>query len=554
MDWTVRSEALPLGDLLVRTAQRTPDAVALAFPEETFTYRDLFERSVEVSRGLLAAGVTPGDNVGVLAPNSIEYVSGMFGAALIGAVVVPLHVRSTSRELEYLVCHAELAVILTTDRIDGRANFRQRLGEALPGLADSDDGTTLALDSAPRLRRVVMLRGVSGQGCMGEAAFKRAAQEVPAGRVAALRARVRVRDAGFILYTSGTTSNPKGCVLSHEAITRGPMSRALFAFPFEATEPVVMWCAGPLFHIAAVQVFLYSIGTGGTFVTDVYVDGDRALASIKEWRATSLMGLFMPALRSLRAADGFCPDDLDFVTSIMTVGLRAELLEWQEMFPQAVLVNGIGMTETTGWYCMSPLDDTPEMRATTVGKPVPGAQLRIVDTDTGNEVPDGVRGELLVRTYTMLDEYFRDPERTAETIDSDGWVHTGDLFTRLPSGHYVFEGRQKDMLKVGGENVPAIEVENYLCTHPAVLSAEVVALPDPRLEEVPVAFVELVAGISTTEVELIEFCKGHLATFKVPRAVHFVSAGEWPMSASKINKVALREEAKRVFSLSAAGK
>lgn len=545
MLWTVRSEAVPLGDLLVRSAQRTPEAIALALPGESFTFREVFNRSVSVARGLLAIGVKPGNQVGVLAPNSIEYVTALFGSALIGAVVVPLHVRSTSRELEYLLRHAELAAVLTTDRIENRTDFRRRLGEALPGLSDADGNTETSLQSAPHLRRVVMLRGAAGEGCMGQQEFEAAAHGVPEDIVAELRARVRIREAAIILYTSGTTSNPKGCVISHEAITRGPLGRISEAFPFDdpSEQPVVMWGPAPLFHIAALQGFLYMIGIGGTFVTDVHLDADRALTSIKEWRTNTLWGMFMPPLRTLRTAEGFRPEDLGFVRSIMTVGPASELLEWQKMFPQALLVNGAGMSETAGWFCLSARDDTAEMRATSAGKPVAGAQVRIIDPATGEGAPDGRQGELLVKTYTMLDQYFRDPDKTAEAIDTEGWLHTGDLFTRLPSGHFVYGGRIKDMLKVGGENVPAIEVESFLCTHPAIVTAEVVGIPDPRLDEVPVAFVELADDASVTEADIMEYCNGHLATFKIPRAVHFVREGEWPMSATKVNKGALRIQA-----------
>lgn len=546
MTWKIRSEALPLGDVLVRSAQRTPDAVALAFPDEHFTYDEVLERTINVARGLVAIGVESGDNVGILAPNSIEYVAALFGTALIGAVAVPINARSTSRELEFFVDHGQLAAMLTTDRIDARTNFRDRLAEALPGLADADASEPLSLDGYPHLRGVVMLRGTEGNGCVGAREFKALASSVDHDEIGTLRGRVRLRNPALILYTSGTTSNPKGCIISHEAISRGSLARIAQAFPFDDDNGrVVMWCTAPLFHIAALQGFVYAIGTGSTFVTDVYLDADRALASIKQWRTNTLWPLFMPPFRTLKTAAGFDPTELDFVTSMVTVGPVSELEEWQGYFPQAMLVNGAGMSETAGWFCLSARDDTFEHRTTSAGKPVDGAQVRVVNPETGEDQVDGERGELLVKTYTMLDGYFRDPERTAEAIDEDGWLHTGDLFTRFASGHFAYSGRIKDMLKVGGENVPAIEVESYLCRHAAVNHAEVIGMPDPRLDEVPIAFIELTENGTATEDELIAFCAGELSTFKVPRAIHFIGADEWPMSASKVNKPALRAEAER---------
>ncbi|MEV1131901.1 class I adenylate-forming enzyme family protein [Agromyces sp. NPDC049794] len=545
-DWTVLSEALPLADLLLRTAERTPEATALVIPTEEFTYAELRAESIDVARGLLSLGVERGDHVGVLAPNSIEYVAALFGASLIGAVVVPLHVRATSRELAYLIPHAELRVILTTDRISEHVDFRQRMHGALRGLAESDASRPLDLSGAPLLRHVVMLRGNAGGGALGRTQFNEAVELVTAADVARVRTRVRIRDASLILYTSGTTSNPKGCVISHEAISRGSVARISAAVPpAEIAGPLVMWHPLPLFHIAALQAFVYVVATGATLVTDVHLDADRALDLIRRHRANSLWSGFMPPMRTLRTANGFDAAELSWVHSIWTVGPEAEMIELQELFPQAELVSGGGMSETTGWFCITPRGDLPLHRRTTSGTPVAGAELRVVDPETGKERPAGERGELLVRTYTLMDGYFREPERTAEVIDSDGWMHTGDLYTRLESGHYVYEGRIKDMLKVGGENVPAIEIEAYLCGHPDILTAEVVGVPEPRLDEVPVAFIELVDGAEMSVQDVLDYCAGELATFKIPRRVHFVEAGGWPLSATKVNKRVLRDDAIR---------
>ncbi len=171
----------------------------------------------------------------------------------------------------------------------------------------------------------------------------------------------------------------------------------------------------------------------------------------------------------------------------------------------------------------------------------PGVEVRIVDPASGADLPDGTMGEILVRGYNVMDGYWAAPEKTAEALDGDGWLRTGDLYTRLPGGSLVFGGRCKDMLKVGGENVAAIEVEAFLSTHPAVKTAEVVGRPDPRLDEVPVAFIELYPGQVADEESLIAHCRGRIASYKVPRAIHFMLADDWPMSATKIDKRALRE-------------
>jgi fatty-acyl-CoA synthase/long-chain acyl-CoA synthetase len=202
------------------------------------------------------------------------------------------------------------------------------------------------------------------------------------------------------------------------------------------------------------------------------------------------------------------------------------------------------MTETAGIFALCGPDESRDSRSATQGKPSPGVEVRVVNPDTGLDLPDGQLGEIWVRGYNVMDRYWEAPEKTAETLTPDGWLKTGDLYTRLPNGSLVFGGRHKDMLKVGGENVAAVEVEAALCAHPTVKAAEVVGRPDPRLDEVPVAFVELHVGQTADERTLVAHCQTRLASYKVPRAVYFITADEWPMSATKIDKRALRERLK----------
>lgn len=541
----VFTESLPLADLLVRSAQRHPDRLALVFPDAEYTYGQLLDAAVDAARGLIALGVEPGDHVGLLMPNSPEFVEGYFGAALAGAVLVPLNARFRSAELSYVVAHAELKVLLTTDSIAERTDFRAILSDGLPSLPGSERrGEPLDLPEAEHLRHVVMLRGAGSPGFVGADAFADVARTVPADAVRRRRERIRVRDVAMILYTSGTTAHPKGCLISHEALTRGSMGRAAENIPFdEPLEDRVVWCPLPLFHIASMQSFLSAIAQGATFLTDTFFDGDRALAQILKYRATSIWPWFMATMNGLLTRPDFDAAALQQISSIILVGPPSDLRRVQELFPGASLINGSGMSEMAGYYCMSPKDDSAELRATTAGKAVAGAEARVIDPATGTDAAPGELGELLLRGYSMMLGYYRDPEKTAEAVDPEGWLHTGDLFRLESTGHLVYEGRLKDMLKVGGENVPAVEVEAYLCTHPDVLIAEVVARPDDRLDEVPVAFIELVAGASTTEEEIVAFCRGRISSFKVPRAVFFKRADEWPMSSTKVDKVSLRREA-----------
>jgi len=546
----VFSESLPLADLLVRSAARYPDQVAIAFPDLELSYREVLAQAVEAARGLSALGVRAGDHVGILMPNSPEFIAGYFGIALLGAVIVPINARFRGPELAFVLGHAEVDVLLSTATAGDRMDLRATIAEGLPELADAPADQPLRLDAMPRLRRVVMMQGDAGPGITGAEAFRAAAATVDPADIDRARSFVRGRDVALILYTSGTTAHPKGCLISHEAITRGSVGRAAETVPWgRPHDRQAVWCALPLFHVAAMQTLLATLAMGAAFVTDVFLDGSRALASIERYRVTSIWPWFIAPMNALLNAEDFDPARLASVTSVLLVGPPSELRRVQRLLPQADLINGGGMTEATGYYAMSSRSDTPEQRATTCGRMVAGAEGRVVDPDTGLEVPRGELGELQVRGYSIMLGYYRDPERTAEAVIDGGWLRTGDLFRMLDSGHLVYEGRLKDMLKVGGENVPAVEVEALLCSHPDVLIAEVVSRHDPRLDEVPVAFVELAPGAVVTEAELIEYCRTRAARFKVPRAVYFKRGDEWPMSATKVNKVALRQEVRDMAEL-----
>ncbi|MBC2669538.1 class I adenylate-forming enzyme family protein [Novosphingobium piscinae] len=532
------SEVSPLADLLVRSAATHPDRSALVMPGLALTYAELYEASTEIARGILGLGLSARAKVGILANNSRELVTALFGTALANCVAVPLNARHKSLELGYIIENADLALILTTAADTRYVDFREVLTNALPSLAASSADAPLSLAEAPLLRAIVVLEGDAPAGFMTRSALIEAAHSVPFARVDAARRATRLRDTALIIYTSGTTANPKGCLLSHEAVTRGPVERA--GRRFRAREHDVTWGGGPLFHIGSLAPFIGVIGTGGTYVTDVMFDAGRALELMERERVSVAWPWFPAILQPLLDHPEFHPGRLAALRKVLLIAPPALVDRAQRTFPKAEFMQACGMTETAGIFALCSPDETPEQRTVSQGKAVPGVEVKIVDPDSGVELAANQVGEILVRGYCVMDGYHRSPEKTAEALDGEGWLHTGDLYARAPDGQLSFHGRAKDMLKVGGENVAAIEVEAYLCGHPAVKLAEVVGRPDPRLDEVPVAFVELRPGCNASEAELIAFCQGQIASYKVPRAVLFVSDGEWPMSATKVDKRVLR--------------
>ena len=531
-EWT---EACPLADLLVRSASRYPDRVALVMPGLRMTYTELLSASAEVARGIIGIGIAPRSHVGILANNSRELVTALFGATLANCVAVPLHSRHKSAELAYIIENADLALVLTTAADTRFVDFRTVLADALPPL---DSGGSLTLPGYPKLRHLVVLEGDAPEGFVDKAAFAAVAATVAPAAIDAIRRTTRLRDTALIIYTSGTTANPKGCLLTHESVTRGPVERA--SHRFRSREHDVTWGGGPLFHIGSLAPFIGVVGTGGTYATDVVFDAGRALDLMEQERVSVAWPWFPAILQPLLDHPEFRPERLASWRKALLIAPPALVARVQQMFPQAEFMQACGMTETAGIFALCGPDETPEQRTVSQGKAVPGVEVKIIDLATGQEAPDDTVGEILVRGYCVMEGYYRSPDKTAEALDAEGWLRTGDLYAKSADGRLTFNGRAKDMLKVGGENVAAIEVEAFLCNHPAVRIAEVVGRPDPRLDEVPVAFVELRPGHCATPGELIDFCQGRIASYKVPRAIFFVAEGAWPMSATKVDKRALR--------------
>jgi acyl-CoA synthetase (AMP-forming)/AMP-acid ligase II len=533
--------ATTLGDLLLSAANDYPDADAIVFPEGRQTFAELAERAYLRARGLQALGVRPGDHVGLLLPTCFEFPEFLFGIALCGAVTVPINARFRAGELRYVIQNADLVTIVTTEHIAEHVNFVERLHDGLPALREAGDPLWLDLAMAPRLNNIVLLGDSKPDGFVTEGRFDELAEGAPVEDVQSTRMRARVRDPAIMLYTSGTTANPKGCPLSHEAIVRN--SIALGRYRYQLGQQDRFWSPLPMFHIAAILPMVAIFDVAGAYLTMSYFDAGAALKMLEAERATATYPCFVTIMSDLIHHPDFPTTDLSRITlmnanfAVQPPGIKDAMLE---AMPDAIYVGTYGMTETAGTVCTSELTDSLEARCTRLGKPLPGLEVKIVDPESSHEVATGERGEILVRGYCLFEGYYKDPEKTAEAIEPDGFFHTGDVGSFDADGQIMFHGRFKDMLKVGGENVAAAEIEAFLARHPSVKLAQVVGVPDDRLQEVAAAFIELEDGQSATEQELIDFCRGDIASFKVPRYIRFVT--EWPMSTSKIQKFRLRDE------------
>lgn len=525
-----------LGDLLDQHAAAHPDREAVVFPTERYTYRDLADRAAAVSRGLLALGVGPGDRVGYFLNECIDTLAILFGAAKIGAITAPINARFKSVELSQVIVHAGMGVIFTC-RPPEATDFVGLLTETFPELARAD-ANDLSLVDAPDLRAVVVLDDEPGPGMISGPQFYAGADTVSDAAVADRQAAVRVRDTAILMYTSGTTAMPKGAMLSHESFVRFADATVNDRMPIGPDDRV--WTALPLFHIGGVAFALGTLYAGATFVHVGFYNPAVALAQLRDEPCTiALPGfetIWLPIIGHPDRVDG----DLDRLQTILCVGVEERLRQIQAATPDAVLLACFGQTEACAFLSLSERTDSLELRVTTGGLPMAGMECEVHDPETDELLGPGSTGELWYRGPMAFDGYFRDPETNSAVFDDRGYFKTGDVVTIDEDGRVTFVSRVKDMMKVGGENVAAAEVEGYLLTHPAVQIAQVVSAPDSKYVEVPAAFIELKPDAEATEQDIINFCRGKIATFRVPRYVRFVD--EWPMSGTKVKKYTLREQ------------
>ncbi len=480
---------------------------AVVFPGERAGYNEFSDASIDMARRLYAAGVRKGDRVGLLLQASLDAFALQLGAMRLGAVPVPINARFKARELRYVVGHSGMKILIT------------------------DQAYAALLEEAGAAETCRIVIGTD------DAKFAAGAAAVEPGTVAAAQAEVGGDDDGLMLYTSGTTAHPKGCIHGHAAIMA---EGERIAERLGLTPEDRFWTPLPFFHVGSIAILAGALVASCASLQMAHFEPTAALDQLEEERCTVAFPAFETIWLGVLNHERFATADLSRIRLVIAVGVAPSLVSMQERFPSATLISCFGSTETCAFACLGEAHHPLEARSTTSGLPLRDIEIRTIDPETGEDTPAGVPGELIMRGPTRFLRYHDDPEQTALTIDENGWYHSGDLGRLDEVGRVSFVGRLKDMLKVGGENVAAAEIEAYLVTHPACEIVQVVAAPDARYDEVAAAFVQLKSGETVSEQELIDYCRGEIATFKVPRYVRFVD--EWPMSGTKIQKFKLREQ------------
>lgn len=537
---------LTIAGLLDRAVRRNGGADAAVFVADgvRLSWHDLLARSDAVAAGLLALGVGRGDRVGIWAPNCVEWLLVQFGTARIGAILVNINPAYRSAELEYALNKVQCRVLVMA-RAHRGSDYVATMRSLAPEIDRVERTERLHLERFERLRHLVLIgEGPRPRGALCFDELIRGAGPAHRARLPALSAALDPDDAINIQFTSGTTGSPKGATLSHFNVVNNARYCAR-AMALSARDrlciPVPLYhCFGMVLGVLACT----AVGAAMIFPGAAF-DAEDTLRAVQAQRCTALHGvptMFISMLDHARFHDF----DLGSLRTGIMAGAPCPIETMRrvvdEMHMNEVTI-AYGMTETSPISFQSGVDDPIDRRVSTVGRIQPHAEVKIVD-DAGRIAAVGARGELCTRGYLVMRGYWDDPERTREAIDEAGWMHTGDLATIDTDGYCNIVGRVKDMLIRGGENVYPREIEEFLHTHPKVQSAQVFGVPDPRLGEEVCAWIVLRAGHDATAAEIMAFCDGRIAHYKVPRHIRFVP--EFPMTVTgKPQKFLMREQTMR---------
>jgi fatty-acyl-CoA synthase len=506
---------LTIGTLLERTAGRYPDRLAVASRHQgkRMTWAELSTAADSVARGLWSLGIRHGDRVGLWSTNCIEWIMMHMGCARAGAALVNVNPAYRSHELSYTLARSRMKALFLWHQ-DKHANYEEILDRARHGLT-LDLAHTIYFD-APEWPALLDTPG-------------------------SLPDHVAVDDIANIQYTSGTTGMPKGVMLTHHNVVNNGQ---FLAQGFHYTERDSIVVPVPLFHcFGCVIGTMSALNSGAAIVLPNWTFDARAvLQAVHEERATSVYGV--PAMY---VAEFGLPDFASFDLTSLRTGMMSgapcpiELMKrvLNEMHIGEVVI-AYGQTETSPVVTMSDASDSIEIRVNTVGRAMPQTGIKVMSTVTGDTLPRGQQGEICVNGYSVMKGYDGDPEGTAQVIQPDGWLRTGDLGVMREDGCLRITGRSRDVIIRGGENIYPREVEEFLYTHPKVGEVQVVGIPNERLGEIVVAWVRLRPAQEATEDEIRQWCQGQIAYYKIPEHIRFVD--EFPATLSgKIQKYKIRD-------------
>ncbi|MFW9597585.1 MAG: AMP-binding protein [Paludibacter sp.] len=530
-----------LGEWLELWANKVPEKDFIVYPDRNlrFTWAEFNLRVDTLANGLLTLGVTRGTHVGIWAQNVPDWLSYMFACAKIGAVSITVNTNYKAHELAFVIENSDMHTLCMTDGVSGN-DYIQTIYSLVPELKTRQRGD-LNSSRFPELQNIVFMGQEKHRGMYNTPEILLLGANKSFENFHAVKSTVNCHDVVNIQYTSGTTGFPKGVMLSHHNIANNGYFTGLH---MDFTSDDKLCVCVPLFHCFGVVLAVMNCLTHGcTLVMVEKFDPLITLASIHRERCTAVYGVPTMFISELNHPMFDMFDLSSLRTGIMAGALcPVELMRQvsEKMF--MTITSVYGLTETSPGMTQTRITDSFETRCTTVGRDFEFVEVAVIDPVTGEICPDGVQGEICCRGYNVMKGYYKNPEATAQVIDKNGFLHSGDLGVKDSDGNYRITGRIKDMIIRGGENISPREIEEFLYHMPGVKDAQVVAVASPKYGEDVGVFIIPHDGAEIQEEDVREYCKNKIARYKIPRYIFFVN--EYPLTGSgKIQKFKLREMA-----------
>ena len=529
-----------IGAMLDRITAEWGDRLALVARHQgvRWTYEELDRRADDLAAGLLTLGLRPGDRIGIWSPNNSEWVLTQFATAKAGLILVNINPAYRSHEAEYALNKVGCKALIVSPGFKGNDYFASL--RALAPEIDAAAPGALSAAGLPHLKTVIRLGREKTAGMLNFGDVAGPASRAQLFDLAALGKRLQFDDPINIQFTSGTTGAPKGATLTHHNI----LNNGYFIGEAMRLTPTDKLCIPvPYYHCFGMVLGNLACVTHGACMVSPSEGFDplATLEAVQAERCTGLHGVPTMFIAMLDHPE-FARFDLTSLRTGIMAGSPCPVEVMRRVVDQmhmSEVTIAYGMTETSPVSFQTGPDDPVERRVSTIGRVQPHLEVKIVD-EAGAVTPRGVAGEVCTRGYSVMRGYWDDPEKTAEAIDAEGWMHTGDLGSIDANGYGNIVGRIKDMVIRGGENIYPREVEEFLYAHPKVADVQVVGLPDPRLGEELCAWIRLAAGETADEEEIRAWCRGRIAHFKIPRYVRFVD--EFPMTVTgKVQKFIIRK-------------
>ncbi len=535
-------------DVLDTMVENYPDQYAFKYPtlDYTRTYEQ-FRRDVdECAAALIASGVKAGDHVAVWATNVPQWYITFWATTKIGAVLVTVNTAYKIHEIEYLLKQSDTHTLVMIEYCKD-INYKEIIQELCPELETLEPGKPLYSKNLPFLRNVVTV-GFSMPGCLTWEQMLSRASLVPREEVRRRASLVKPNDVCNMQYTSGTTGFPKGVMLTHRNIVNNGKT---IGDRMDLSTADRMMIQVPMFHCFGMVLSMTSMMThGGTLCPIPYFSPKSSLACVNDEKITCFNGVPTMFIAMFNHPD-FAKTDFSYMRTGIMAGANcpADLMRRASVeMNMREIISVYGQTEASPGCTMGEVNEDLDHRVETVGTAFPGVECKIIDPETGNELPDGESGEFVARGFNIMKGYYKMPEATMQAIDRDGWLHSGDICMRTPDGYYKVTGRLKDMIIRGGENLYPREIEEFYLTNPKVRDVQVVGVPDERYGEECCAWVILHKGEVADENEMKEFGYASIARHKVPR--YFIFTNEFPMNAAgKILKYKMRDQSVELLGL-----